>query len=159
MVAGLFCAALAAEPILVGLGVIPIRPTPGTPGWVVVCAGFAFLFAGGALIVTAASGGTGPSGELVKPMSLALRRVQSVMALGIVGSFAAIASWIAFGPGDRHFSSVAALPFVATRWHGGETTGRWAFGIGAVILWCVIAGVLVVSVRREIAAIANRVSR
>jgi hypothetical protein len=48
---------------------------------------------------------------------------------------AAMASWVAFGPGSRTFSAVG--PFFATR-DAGETLGRIVFGIGATLTWIVL---------------------
>src|SRR6476646_5635422 len=43
---GLVCVAVSVPPILGGLGVIDMKLTPGTPRWVGVGAGCAFLLAG-----------------------------------------------------------------------------------------------------------------
>jgi hypothetical protein len=37
-------------PVLGGLGMIDLHPTEGTPGWMGVCAGLAFILAGLAVI-------------------------------------------------------------------------------------------------------------
>ena len=60
-----------------------------------------------------------------------LRLVQYLIAVAIFCCFGAIASWIAFGPGERQFSGTVVT---------GNTTidaaiGRTAFGVGAVIIW------------------------
>jgi len=147
---GLVCVAVSVLPILGGLGVIDMKLTPGTPRWVGVGAGCTFLLAGITLIVDGTSGAIGPDGQLSNDAPAWLHVFQSLMGLGIVGTMGAIASWIAFGPGERHFSTTISLPF--GWWHppSGETTGRWAFGIAAVLIWCIIAGVIVVSIRRLI---------
>jgi hypothetical protein len=149
VILGLACAAMSALPILGGLGVIDLKLTPGTPRWVGVGAGAVFLLAGLTLIVDGASGAIGPDGQLTPEAPAWVHVFQSLMGLGIVGMMGAIASWIAFGPGERHFSTIS-LPFAW--WHptSGDSAGRWAFGIAAVLIWCIIAGVIVVGIRRLI---------
>ena len=58
---------------------------------------------------------------------------------------AAVANWVAFGPGPRKFQGGIAIPFVAVSGPTGEWTGRAVFGIGAVLtdlflLWIVARG-------------------
>ena len=53
----------------------------------------------------------------------------------MIGLFASIASWIAFGPGEREFSGGASAGPVSVGGSGGETVGRVMFGFGAVLLW------------------------
>ena len=147
---GLACVVMSAMPILGGLGVIDLKLTPGTPPWVGVGAGVVFLLAGITLVVDGASGTIGSDGQWAKDAPAWVHVFQSLMGLGIVGMMGAIASWIAFGPGERHFSTTISLPFAWWHSSSGETSGRWAFGIAAVLIWCIIAGVIVVSLRRLI---------
>jgi hypothetical protein len=78
----------------------------------------------------------------------ALRAVQNVCGFGIVVLFAMIASWIAFGKGERHFTTTLSLPFLWTRHAGGDASGRWAFGAVAVLLWTVVLAVCARAFRR-----------
>lgn len=146
--AALACVACAVFPILGGLGVIPIRLENQTPGWVAVAAGSMFLLAAGALVVDALAGGIQANGDLPPDTPAALRAAQSVCGFGIVVLFAVVTSWIAFGKGERHFSTTLALPFMWTTSRAGDTTGRWAFGAAAVLLWLIVAGVCVKTLRR-----------
>ena len=155
---GLLCIVVAAMPILAGLHVIPVKPTAGTPGWVGVGVGLMFLFAGVTLLADAAAGGTGPNGELPPNAPPAFHAVQSILGLGIVVAMAAVFSWIAFGPGERHFSTTISIPFVAWR-PSGDTMGRWAFGIVAVLIWTVITFAIVVSMRRLVIRMRTRPPR
>jgi hypothetical protein len=148
---GVVFIAFSLMPILSGLRLIPVHPTDGTPGWVVISAGLVFLFAGAILLSDAAAGGLGPNGQLFDTAPSWVKRVQWVLGLAITVSFASISSWIAFGSGERHFTSSFSLPFIAARGPSSEASGRWAFGIGAVILWCVIAAILVSTVRKALA--------
>lgn len=147
---GLVCVAVSAVPILGGLRVIDLKPAPDTPQWLGVAAGGAFLLAGLTLIVDGVSGGIGPDGQLSADAPPWLHVFQSLMGLGIVATMGALVSWIAFGPGQRHFSTTISLPFGWWRPKSSDTTGRWVFGIAAVLIWCIIAGVIVASVRRLI---------
>lgn len=148
---GVVFIAFATLPILVGLRLIPVRPTDGTPGWVAICAGLGFLFAGAVLLSDAAAGGLGPDGQLLDAAPPWVKRFQAVMGLAIAVTLASIASWVAFGSGERHFSLSVSLPFMAARGAGSETMGRWVFGFGAVLIWIVIAGVLVSAAGKALA--------
>jgi len=151
---GLLCIVTAVLPILAGLHVIPVKPTAGTPGWVGVGVGLMFLFAGVMLLADAAAGGTGPNGELPPNAPPGFHLVQSIMGLGIVVAMAAVFSWVAFAPGERHFSTTISIPFVAWR-PSGDTMGRWAFGTVAVLIWTVIALAIAISMRRLIVRIRS----
>jgi hypothetical protein len=54
---GLLCIGVAAVPILSGLHLTPVKPTPGTPAWIALAVGLMFLFAGVTLLADAAAGG------------------------------------------------------------------------------------------------------
>lgn len=148
---GLVSIACSLMPILGGLGLLSAKPTAGTPGWVVVVSGLAFLFAGLILLSDAAAGGLGPDGEMLGPIPPWVKPFQAVMGFAVASAIASTASWVAFGSGERHFQTSISLPFFATRSSGSDTTGRWAFGIGAVLMWCVIGGVLVSAARKRLA--------
>jgi hypothetical protein len=148
----LVCLAAGAVPVLGGLGVLPIRLENGTPGWVAVAAGSMFLLAGGAFVVDALAGGTTVSGELPPGTSAALRTAQSSFAFGIVVLFAVVTSWIAFGKGERHFTTTLSLPFMWRQHASSDTSGRWAFGAAAVLLWTVVIAICLKVLRRLAAA-------
>jgi hypothetical protein len=148
---GLVCIAFALIPILAGLGIIPVKTSDGTPAWVAVGAGLLFLFAGAILLSDAAAGGTGPDGQLLATAPAWVKPFQWVMGFAIMSMFASIFSWIAFGSGERHFQGSISLPFFSTHSPSSETEGRWAFGIGAVIMWCVVAGVVASTARKALA--------
>jgi hypothetical protein len=61
--------------------------------------------------------------------------IQYFLGLGTVGSLTAVFTWIAFGPGERHFSTTIVLPFTVHRGTSGDTSGRTLFGIAAVAFW------------------------
>ena len=128
--------------LLVALDIIPTDPRKfEAPHWVVGAAGLAFFLAGIALIKAPPPGtpeAVAAGGRFTSWWSFAL-------GLGIVGSLAAVANWVAFGPGPRKFQGGIAIPFVAVSGPTGEWTGRAVFGIGAVLtdlflLWIVARG-------------------
>jgi hypothetical protein len=143
VVVGMLFAAAGAGIVLAGIGVIPVQAAPDVRDspWVIVCSGLAFVFAGLAVIVGfAVAGGTGPDGDLQQGTPFTIRVIQYLLGLGMVGMMTAVCSWIAFGPGHRHFATTIALPFIA--WHpaSNETIGRFAFGVAASLLWLMLVG-------------------
>ena len=72
-----------------------------------------FLLASMLLFVDAAAGGANADGTLPANASPALRVLQTAAGTGIVTLMGVMATWIAFGRGERHFSETVALPFAA----------------------------------------------
>jgi hypothetical protein len=133
--------------VLLAVGVVPgAEASLQAPRWVLACAGLMFALCGGAVIVGyAVAGGAGPDGDLPAGTPRWVRLTQYLLGLGIISSLAAIATWIAFGPGPRAFS--VTLPFVG-QGPGNETVGRAVFGFGAVLMWVFLGVFLAVSVQR-----------
>ena len=144
---GLFAAAMGAFIVagacnLFGLN---MHPTKDTPSWIGICAGLIFVAGGLAVILQSLpvakpmpDGGLSPNApRWVQGISLAL-------GLFIVGGLAAVGLWIAFGPGERHFSS--NLPFMSGP--ANDTLGRVVFGIGAVLTCLAFLAFLVSGARR-----------
>jgi hypothetical protein len=154
---GVMFIACALVPVLAGVGILPVRQSTHSdaPVWIAVSIGLAFLFAGAVLLSDAVAGGLGPDGQLRADAPRWIKRFQSVMGLAIAVTLATITSWVAFGPGERHFSASVSLPFIAASKGGGDTAGRWAFGFGAVLIWTLIAVTLVGAARKAIAKHAN----
>jgi hypothetical protein len=150
---GLVCMALGGLPILIVLGVIPGKLAPGTPGWVGVAAGLLFVFAGAALIVGyAVAGGVGPDGDLPAETPLAVRATQYLLGFCIVSLMESIAVWVAFGPGERHFSSTFAWAFGFTSAAASEREGRIVFGAAAVAIGIFLVVLTIVNARRMLHA-------
>lgn len=138
---GALFAAIGLYFILVGTGVLPIPGGPRNlhgPLWLVLCAGLAF-FLGGAAAMMQGFGRANASGELPADAPRWMRVVQYFFGVAIFVCFAAMGSWMAFGPGMRHFSGTFA-------W--GETIGRAAFGLGAIITWLCTAAYAVSGARK-----------
>ncbi|HEY2907226.1 MAG TPA: hypothetical protein VGJ29_15095 [Vicinamibacterales bacterium] len=145
--------------VLAGFGIIPVTAAPDVKDspWVIVCAGLAFVFGGAAVIVDfAVVGGTGPDGDLPAGTPFAIRLVQYVLGLGIIGMLTAICTWISIGRGHRQFSTTISLPFVS--WHpaSDETVGRFMFGVAAALLWLMFIGLGLAGARRLVRAGVER---
>jgi hypothetical protein len=126
----LFVAAIAAIGIyivLAGLWKFG-RSTGDAPGWVLIAAGAAFLFAAGSMGLSAVGGiffgaTAGPDGKLSDDAPHALRTAQIFLSLGIVAMLATVATWVALNP------------------EGDASTGRkLAFAAGAVMTWSILLG-------------------
>ena len=109
---------------------------------------------GGAAIINgyAIAGGAGPDGDLPPGTPFGVRLAQYLIGLGICGLLTAIAGWIAFGKGERHFSTTINLPFITRHGVGNEWMGRAVFGLGAILVAVFGLVLSVVSVRRLRAA-------
>jgi hypothetical protein len=144
---GLVITAAGLLLVLFAVGLVPgAEASLEAPRWVVACAGLMFVLCGGAVIVGyAVAGGVGPDGDLPAGTPRWVRLTQYLLGLGIIGTLAAITTWIAFGPGPRAFTVM--LPFVG-RGPGDETVGRAVFGFGAVLMWVFLVVFVVVSVQR-----------
>jgi hypothetical protein len=146
---GLLFMAAGVPPVLGALGMLPLPLTQGTPAWVGVCAGLLFMLGGAAIINGyAIAGRAGPDGDLPPGTSFGVRLAQYLFGLGICGLLTAIAGWIAFGRGERHFSMTVNLPFLTRHGMGNEVIGRAVFGLGAILVAAFTIVLTVVSVRR-----------
>jgi hypothetical protein len=127
---------MACGLMIVSMAAGLITPTdPGTaPAWVPACGGLTFVAAGLLVIVDFGVARVGPDGQLVSDTPLAIQLVSLLLALAVVGLLAAIAGWIAFGPGPRVFTTTFSIPFVARRYQSGELSGRIVFGFSTVLL-------------------------
>ncbi len=107
--------------LLVALDVVPTDPsTLYAPRWVMGLCGLVFLGAG-ALIWINLHGSPWMS---------------DTAAFVIIASMALVASWIAFGPGDRHFGGSIGLGPISVG-TANSTLGRIVFGFCAVTTWMI----------------------
>ena len=140
---GLIAAAMGVFFILFAAGVIQLGPTRAgqEPGWVGVVCGLIFLLGGSAVVFqTVASDGKTPQGQLPASTPRWLRAVNQLICLAIVVSMGALGTWVAFGPGERQFTGSGSFL--------GQIGGRIAFGIGAALIWIVLAAAVFVKIRR-----------
>ena len=151
----IFCGLLAAAAggfIIAGASGLfgfDLHPAKGVPVWIGIGAGGLFLAGGLAVILQSlALARPAPDGGLSAASPRWLQFVSLALALFIVGDFVAIFSWIAFGPGERHFSTSFGIGGIFVSNGGGETLGRVAFGIGAALGGAIFLAFLFDGVRR-----------
>jgi len=116
---------------LVALGWIDVDPTSvHAPRWVLgVCGGMFALTGLGILyyaVVNALGHGVADDEFPV---------VSWLLGLVIAGGLAVVASWIAFGPGERVFTGSVGIGGIGAGGPSSESAGRWAFGFGAIVAW------------------------
>ena len=106
-----FYAALAAAFgvyfFTLGAGLLPIPGGPSNlhgPQWLLLCVGLAFFLAGVAIVIQTLGHANAATGNLPADAPRWMGVVQYLIGLTIFVCFGVIASWIAFGPGERHFS-------------------------------------------------------
>lgn len=111
----------------------PMNPKPGAaPSWIGFVCGLVFFLGGGAVLIQTLFRGAGESsGTPVSGAPPWLALVYKILCLVIVLGLGAVATWVAFGPGPRAFTGSGAI--------FGETGGRIAFGISAVLIWSIVA--------------------
>src|SRR5580698_9309658 len=99
----------------------PIPPSPDGPAWLGALIGFVFVAGSSSALIKIVFGGDnlGNNG-LPQSAPLAVRVVYGGLGYSIVAGLAALFSWVAFGPGERHFSGSGAFL--------GAGVGRAAFG-------------------------------
>lgn len=101
-------------------GWIPMRPTATpTPVWVIVSAAMMFTLSGVIIL-------------LIESERLAWLR--NLVSWLFVVCLAIPFNWVAFGEGERHFSSSSSLLGFTTSGSAGETEGRVVFGFFAVLM-------------------------
>lgn len=130
---GAVCAAGGVYFILVGFGVAPPPSKINGPLWLSTCVGLVFL-AGSAMVLVRGWLGVTDSQDLPADAPRALIAAQWIAVVACCAGLAVAGTWVAFGPGERHF----VLPILA--WGSwAEAIGRVAFGLGALIAWLIAA--------------------
>jgi hypothetical protein len=121
------------------------------PAWIAGAIGLAFFLAGVVAILRGFAGASDSTGDLPENAPRPLRAANDLLVMPIPILLAAIFTWIAFGPGERHFSVAAgggggaiAMGHSA----GGDIMGRIAFGFGAVLGWIIVGFMLRTLARR-----------
>lgn len=137
VVCGLLAAGTGVFLMLIGFGVVPVNPrSVHGPMWIATAAGIAFLLAGISISVGAIHG-VSETGELPKDTGWWMRLFYYLIGLVIVGALASIGTWVAFGPGPRHFSGTGLF---LQSLEASALVGRIIFGFGAIVTWlCAIA--------------------
>jgi hypothetical protein len=130
---GALCAAGGVYFILVGLGLAPPPSKINGPLWLSSCVGLVFL-AGGVMVLVRGWLGVPDSQDLPDDAPRPLIALQWIAVVACVVGLATAGTWVAFGPGERHF----VLPILV--WGSwAEAIGRAAFGLGALLAWLIAA--------------------
>ncbi|HUJ46860.1 MAG TPA: hypothetical protein VLV55_06980 [Rhizomicrobium sp.] len=150
IVVGALTVLVGLVPLLAMIGVLPhgqhepADPAPSWMGWVI---GLMFVGAGIIVIARGVWGASQSDDQLPPTVPWPLRAINDVLAIGIVLGLAALFTWVAFGPGPRHFSmNIEGLIFAGSK--SGETIGRVAFGLFAILGWAIAALTVRATLRR-----------
>ena len=152
---GLITALIGTLPLLAAMGVLPTRPPAAgdAPAWVGAAIGLAFFLAGIMTMVRGFAGAVDSSGELPQAAPRALRVFYDLLVMPIPVLLALLLSWVAFGPGERHFSTSFGFGGIGIATSGGgEIMGRVAFGFAAVLAWLFVGFGIVTLARRRISS-------
>jgi hypothetical protein len=141
--------------VLVALGWVQVDTAKiHAPRWVIGVCGGVFAVAGaGVFYYGALNGLRGSTRAAAEREGGAFPVVAWLVGLVSAGGMTAVASWIAFGPGERAFSGSIGIGGVGVEGSAGsETLGRCVFGIGAVLaglftLWGLVHGLRRLTVR------------
>ena len=118
VVMGLAFISAGLYPLAIAFGLA--TPKPGSvhaPPWTVGMAGTCFVAMGVALLTPRMHG-----------------RMRGFLVGVPVTCLALIFDWIAFGPGERHFTGAMSFGGSSIGSHSDETSGRIAFGVAAIVL-------------------------
>jgi uncharacterized membrane protein YhaH (DUF805 family) len=146
-----WCAALAAATgiyfLTLGSGLLHIpggKANLHGPQWLMLCVGLAFFLAGIAIVNQTLGHANATTGDLPTDAPRWMRAVQHLIGFAIFCCFGVITSWVAFGPGERHFSGTFMFGDPAIN----AAIGRIVFGVCAVIIWLCTAAVVASGIRR-----------
>ena len=98
------------------VGWLPLELSPGVPRWVGAAAGLVFVLGGIAIAMPSRAS-----------------RLKDLVGATLVTLFTSIGAWVAFGPGERAFTSSVSGGGVSVTGGGNEWIGRIAFGLGAIL--------------------------
>lgn len=133
--------------LFVALDWIQVDPASiHAPRWVLGLCGGMFALAGLGCLYYGLSNGLGRGARERAGGDDGFPIVPWLMGLVIAGGMTVVASWIAFGAGERAFSGSVGVGGVEVGGSGrSETLGRWVFGIGAVMtglftIWGLVYG-------------------
>jgi hypothetical protein len=147
---GIICIAIGTIPLLTTLGIIPHGPVSpdSEPQWADWLIGLVFGSAGILVIMRGFTGSTDESSSALPANAPRLMRgAYDLLSVATVCSLALVFTWVAFGPGPRHFSVSGGGLSMPTSGVG-DTMGRLAFGFASVLFWCFLVAIVVATVRR-----------
>ena len=140
--------------VFVAFGWIRVDPASvHAPPWVLGLCGGMFALTGAVLFGYGVTNGLGAGARAeeddVERDEHAFAVMPWLLGLVICAGMAAVAGWIAFGPGERTFSGSAGVGGVGVSGSGGgDTLGRWVFGFGAVLTGVMAVWGLLYGIRR-----------
>jgi len=131
--------------LAVAFGLIQLEPSrTHAPLWIVGAIGVSFAAMGLVLLLDGIE---------------ALKRIRGWLAFVFLIAFASVFNWVAFGPGERHFTSRSSFGVgpvgVSSASSGDELGGRIAFGVFAVLLNLLIASPLILWLWRRVRSAAG----
>ena len=151
IIVGLIFIAVGSLVACGALGVgIHLPLSKGVPVWVGVAVGLLFAFGGAAVILGYAIAGVelddpdAEAGRYQIHVPFTVRLLQYIVGLVVYGLFAAVFGWVAFGKGERQFSTTVTVPWLVRHGVGNEWVGRALFGLVAVVA---VAGGVAIAVR------------
>jgi hypothetical protein len=74
--------------------------------------------------------------------------LNQLIGLTVSLGLALVFNWVAFFPGERHFSSTFSVPGVSISTGGGQLAGRILFGLGALLADAIVLHALWWQLRR-----------
>ncbi len=137
LVVGLLTAGIGLAIMLAAAGIFgqPVQSPQNVhsdPSWLGALCGFIFFAGGASVIIRAFYGPADPQqSELPADAPAVVRFLYGALGVAIVVSLGATFTWIAVGPGERHFSGSGAFL--------GPGVGRAMFGLGALLAWSFLA--------------------
>jgi len=113
---------------LISINVISVPEEDiNAPRWVIAAVGLAFALAGGIVMVNGLKSGFGDH--------ILFKWIYNGMLLLFILLFAIPFNWVAFGSGERSFSSSTSIGIgPISQSSTGETSGRLVFGFGAILI-------------------------
>ena len=147
---GIVSIAIGAIPFLTTLGIIPHGPVSSDtePLWTDWLIGLAFAGAGILVVMKGITGKIDSANDAMPAKTPLAGAVYDLLSLVIVCSLALVFTWIAFGPGPRHFSlSGGGLSIPISGF--GDTVGRVAFGFGSLLFWFLFCAIAIAMMRRR----------
>ena len=131
---GALTAAFGLYFCLAGFGFFAALQKGNGRGWIGLLVGLVFLAGGLAVILRGVVRADDKSGELPASAPKWVAAVYWLLGMLVAAGLAGGGTWVAFGSGPRHFMMMGPISGSI-----GETFGRTAFGIGAIISWLIVA--------------------
>jgi hypothetical protein len=136
VVTGLIVGGAGLYLVLAGLGLFAPPAPVHAPGFMIVCAGLAFLGGGGSVAIRGFAGCALRDTELPAETPRGTVMLSALCGIVAFAPLAIVCTAIAAGSDAFAFSGSHAMLFGPLS----ETAGRIVFGVGAIITWIALAG-------------------